>query len=115
MPHKSMPQKYDHDFKECSDVSTTMIIFTSLPIFFSKTLEYMAKTVFSQDVFNMRGFECTHLNIRIFFPYNHVYSFGSSLFSCGYTCIHAYYRYLHQKHLFVLKRSFKMQKRHIII
>ena len=60
----------------CSDMSTTMIIFTSLPNFMSlcvlpysypETLAYGKKLVFGQDVFDTQGFECTRPNIRKFF------------------------------------------------
>ena len=43
---------------ECSDVSTTIIVFASLPSF-------MSLCVFVQDVFHAHGNECTHTNIRI--------------------------------------------------
>ena len=62
-------------FKERGALSTTMIVFTFLSILmsicvlnysYSKMLAYDKKTVFSQDVSNMHGFECTRPNIRIF-------------------------------------------------
>ena len=58
-------------FKDCSDTSTTLIVFASLlnviSYLYSKTLAYSKKTaVFDQDIFDTHGFECTHKNIRIF-------------------------------------------------
>ena len=54
--------------KECSDVPTTMIVFTSLPNFmplchYSKTLAHCKKTVFSQDVLNVPACYCLLLLI----------------------------------------------------
>ena len=61
-------------FWGCSVVSTTMSILISLPNLSlyvcyscSKTLAYVKKTDFSQDVFNTHGFVCTRLYIKISF------------------------------------------------
>ena len=70
--------------KEFSDISTTMIVFTSLPFYllcYVLLRFYNAgvrqKKVFGQDVFNIHGLKCTCLNIRIFFSENHDYCFES--------------------------------------
>ena len=45
--------------KECNDISTTLIVFTSLVC--------GKNSCVGQDVFNTHGFECTHANIRMLF------------------------------------------------
>ena len=67
-PHKSMPQKINHDFKEYSDASTTMIDFAYLQNFKYSSLRSLPNQCPKRLIMILRN--------NIFIS------------SCGYICIH---------------------------